>query len=160
MRNVSRRSFTVEVKSTGRRASTIIPTRVAAAPAPVPQTLFSPAAAPREPVAEKRRVLPNLIEPEVPEIEIAPPPVAEDAPPRRPRGRPRKHPLPVNALPMSPLPVARAAIVAPEPVVVAAPPPVEAAAPAPAPRKRKEMPGAELPRGERWKTRRLGRWSR
>ncbi len=156
MRNVSRRSFTVEVKSTGRRASTIIPTRVAAPSAPTPQTLFSTPAAPREPAAEKRRVLPNLIEPEVPEIEPAPPPVAEDAPPRRPRGRPRKHPLPV-----SPPPVAREIPVVAEPVIAAAlPPPAEAAPSAPAPRKRKEMPGAELPRGERWKTRRLGRWSR
>lgn len=154
MRNVSRRSFTVEVKSTGRRASTIIPTRVAAPAAPSPQTLFS-TAAPREPVAEKRRVLPNLIEPEVPEIEPAPPPVAEDAPLRRPRGRPRKHPLPVSAPS-----VAREIPVVAEPVIVAPPPPAEAAPSAPAPRKRKEMPVAELPRGERWKTRRLGRWSR
>lgn len=153
MRNVSRRSFTVEVKSTGRRASTIIPTRVAAPPVPTPQTVFSAApVAPRETAAEKRRVLPSLIEPEVPEIEAAPPPVAEDATPRRPRGRPRKEPLPV-----SPPPVAREDAVAPEPVIVAAPP-VEAAPSTP--RKRREMPATELPRGERWKTRRLGRWSR
>lgn len=152
MRNVSRRSFTVEVKSVGRRSSTIIPTRVAAPAAPAPQTMFSVSAAPREPAPEKRRVLPSLIVPEEPEIEVAPPPTAEDAPPRRPRGRPRKNPLPVEA--------PRVAQVEPaaEPERDVSPEP--AAAAIAGPRKRKDLPAVELPRGERWKTRRLGRWSR
>lgn len=158
MRNVSRRSFTVEVKSVGRRSAAIIPTRVAAPPAPATHSIFSPPAVAREPAAEKRRVLPNLIVPEVPDIEAAPPPVAEEAAPRRPRGRPRKNPLPF-ALPVE-VPIlakVEAAAVA-EPETVVSP---EPAAPSlTGPRKRKDLPVAELPRGERWKTRRLGRWSR
>lgn len=153
MRHVSRRSFTVEVKSVGRRSSTIIPTRVAAPAAPTPQTIFSVPAAPREPAPEKRRVLPSLIVPEEPAIEAAPPPAAEDVPLRRPRGRPRKTPLPVEA------PALAQAEPAPEPEV-AVPPEAFAAPSATGPRKRKDLPAAELPRGERWKTRRLGRWSR
>lgn len=154
MRNVSRRSFTVEVKSAGRRSSTFIPTRVGAPPAPAPKLLVSSPAVSPEPAAEKRRVLPSLIVPEVPEIEAAPTPAAEE-PPRRPRGRPRKHPLPVGA----PASAKVEAMAVAEPAVIPAPEP--AAPPAEqGPRKRKDLPLAELPRGERWKTRRLGRWSR
>lgn len=164
MRNSSRRSFTVEVKSVGRRSSTFIPTRVSTPPELASQTVFSTPVVNREPMTEKRRVLPNLIEPEVPAIEPAALPVAEDVPPRRPRGRPRK------VLPAATAPVAaeaeRAIVV--EPVIVTAPVPAPVADPeapetersAPLLRKRKDIPAAELPRGERWKLRRLGRWSR
>jgi hypothetical protein len=111
-------------------------------------------------MTEKRRVLPNLIEPEVPAIEPAAPLVAEDVPPRRPRGRPRKV-LPAATAPVAP--EAERAIVV-EPVIVPAPvadpeaPEIERSPPLL--RKRKDIPAAELPRGERWKLRRLGRWSR
>lgn len=164
MRNSSRRSFTVEVKSVGRRSSTFIPSRVNAPPETASQSVFSTPVLNREPATEKRRVLPNLIEPEVPAIEPAAPSIAEEAPPRRPRGRPRK------VLPIAAAPVAAESeiVIVAQPEIVAGPvlapsadsAPAEPGRSTPVLRKRKDMPAAELPRGERWKLRRLGRWSR
>ena len=156
MRSASRRSFTVEVKSTGRGRSTIIPTRVAALGSPPPRPTLEPVPASSDVIAEKRRILPNLIVPEPLQVDPEPMSVAEDLPPRRPRGRPRKpRPDPI-------LPVVEAVEVSETAEPALASLPLEREdnpVPAPTPRKLQARPKLDLARGERWK-RRLGRWSR
>ena len=151
MRNVPRRSFTVEVKSAVRRNATIIPSRVAAPRPPAPRAQTLPA--PSEPAEAARRILPNLIVPETPQAEPEPAAVAEERPAPRPRGRPRK---------VKPAPIPQAvAEVAEQPAPAVVPQaPARSVEPLQSPRKRKDVVPLELPRGERWKTRRLGRWSR
>ena len=158
MRRDSRRSFTVEIKSTDRRHATIIPRR--SAPPAVASSWFSTVVSPEPPasVPEQRRVLPSLIVPDAAEIEVELIPVADEICMKRPRGRPRKTaPAPcasfedlADAAPASP------------PSVAAVPLPVEnyaVAALAPALRSLKIKPEPNLAPGERWK-RRLGRWAR
>lgn len=152
MRNAGRRSFTVEVKTAGRRNATFIPTRVAAPPTPSPRSAPLPLPAPSAPIVEKRRVLPSLIVPEVLPIEPETASVLEGQPMRRPRGRPRKpqtiQAAPADASEVDTLLVPPATPVEPMQALVRPP------------RRSKAAPVAELPRGERWKARRLGRWSR
>lgn len=152
MRKAPRRTFTVEAKAGGRRASAIIPTRIVTQPSPSRPTLDLSAPATTSAPVEKRRILPSLIVPEVPQVELEAQRAREEAPVRRPRGRPRKvqQTASATAAPQKAAPVASV-----EPV------PADPAAPhAQLFRKRKSTPAPELPRGERWKTRRLGRWSR
>lgn len=155
MRNASRRSFTVEVKSDRRRPTTFIPPRVAQnapprrlTPEPVPEA--------KAPIVEKRRILPALPPPDARPAEAEPAPIVEERMPSRPRGRPRK-PRPAVVEPVA------ASAEAPAPAPAAVPHrSVEApgtARPETQARARKIVPATDLPRGERWK-RRLGRWSR
>ena len=134
----SRRSFTVETKSGGRR-QTDIPSR-APPPADRGPAAFRPLPAePQASVAEPRRILPSLI---VQEASLA-----EPEPTQRRRGRPRKAPQDVVE------PVAESASKT-VPALVTQVTEVRFA-----PAKRAARPAAVLSPGERWK-RRLGRWSR
>jgi hypothetical protein len=152
MRNAGRRSFTVEVKTAGRRNATFIPTRVAAPPTPSPRSAPLSSPVPSAPVVEKRRVLPSLIVPEVLQIEPETAPVFQEQSVRRPRGRPRK-PQAIQAAP----PTAPEADALPLPPLTSVEHIQASARP---PRRSKADAALELPRGERWKARRLGRWSR
>ena len=152
MRSVFRRSFTVQIKASGRGSATIIPSRIASLHVPSPRPFFGAAFETPAPAPEKRRILPNLIVPEAAELELVP--VGEAVPHPRRRGRPPK-PRSVPAEPM-------AAVVAP----VIAPRSVPAAEarehqPAPAPTRTKRLmrPTPAPAPGERWK-RRFGKWSR
>lgn len=153
-RSSVRRSFAVEVKSSGRRGVVTIPSR-ASVPAPSPrQSIAWPDALqqPLEPApvqaAEPRRILPSLIVPEPPQEEPDPAPVPEARLPRVRRvkaSRPRVEdpPSEISAqAPAAPLPPVAAPVV-PATLVRRAP--------------RKDEPAFAL--GERWK-RRLPRWSR
>jgi len=158
MRRDSRRSFTVEIKSTDRRHATIIPRRSTppAVTSPWFSTIVSPD--PPAPVPEQRRVLPSLIVPEAAELEVELVPVADEIRMKRPRGRPRKTaPAPcasfedlADAAPASPPSVAAVPLSAEDYAVAAF---------APALRSLKIKPEPNLAPGERWK-RRLGRWAR
>lgn len=152
MRKPTQRFFTVETKAGGRRASAIIPPRVVAQPFPPRPRLDLSAPALASAPAEKRRILPSLIMQEVPQVELEAQRIAEQQLVRRPRGRPRKAPQipPATTPSQKTSPVAS---VQPS-AVQAAPQPVQSL------RKRKSYTAIELPRGERWKMRRLGRWSR
>ena len=158
MRRDSRRSFTVEIKSTDRRHATIIPRR--SAPPAVASSWFSTVVSPEPPasVPEQRRVLPSLIVPDAAEIEVELIPVADEIRMKRPRGRPRKTaPAPyasfedlADAAPAYPLSVAAVPLLVED---------YAAAALSPALRSLKIKPELNLAPGERWK-RRLGRWAR
>jgi hypothetical protein len=158
MRRDSRRSFTVEIKSTDRRHATIIPRR--SAPPAVTSPWFSLVVSPEPPtpVPEQRRILPNLIVPEAAEIKIELMPGADETRVKLPRGRPRKTaPAPcasfedlAEAAPAFPSSVAAVPLVAVDHAV---------AAPTPALRSLKIRTGPVLAPGERWK-RRLGHWAR
>lgn len=158
MRRDSRRSFTVEIKSTDRRHATIIPRR--SAPPAVASSWFSTVVSPEPPasVPEQRRVLPSLIVPDAAEIEVELIPVADEICMKRPRGRPRKTaPAPyasfedlADATPAYPLSVAAVPLLVED---------YAAAALSPALRSLKIKPELNLAPGERWK-RRLGRWAR
>ncbi len=152
MRNAGRRPFTVEVKNAGRGNATFIPTRVATPPKPSPRLALLTSPAPSAPIVEKRRVLPSLIVPEVLPIEPETAPILEEQRARRPRGRPRKPQTiltaPADASEANTLLVPPATPV--EPMQTSLRPP----------RRLKAAPVAELPRGERWKARRLSRWCR
>lgn len=158
MRRDSRRSFTVEIKSTDRRHGTVIPRR--SAPPAVTSPWFSTIVSSEPPasVPEQRRVLPSLIVSEAVEIEVELMPVADEIRMKRPRGRPRKT-APASCASFEDLADAAPAY----PLSVAAVPlPVEdyaAAAPSPALRSLNIKPEPNLAPGERWK-RRLGRWAR
>lgn len=157
MRRDTRRSFTVEIKSTDCRHATNIPHRVV--PPAVAQPWCSPAAPSEPPVAipEQRRILPSLIILEAAEIERELAPVVETQV-KRPRGRPRKA-TPISCASLEDL-VEAAPIQTP--AVVAVPQVDEnhpAAPPTPVLRSLRIKAGANLPLGERWK-KRLGRWAR
>lgn len=158
MRRDSRRSFTVEIKSTDRRHATIIPRR--SAPPAVTSPWFSTVVSPEPPapVPEQRRVLSSLIVPEAAEIEVELMPVADETRVKRPRGRPRKTaPAPCasfeDLVDVAPVPTPELAAAfkgdVDHPVV----------ATAPALRALQIKPASNLAPGERWK-RRLGRWAR
>lgn len=152
-RSSVRRSFAVEVKSSGRRNAVTIPSR-ASVPAPSPKQslawpdlLEQPPEAASVQAAEPRRILPSLIVPEPPQMEPDPAPAPEARLPRVRRvkaSRPRVEDPPSEIFaqaPAAPLPA------------VAAPAVTTLVRRAP----RKDEPALAL--GERWK-RRLPRWSR
>ncbi|GLS43716.1 DNA-binding protein [Methylobacterium brachythecii] len=165
-----RRSFTVAAKSSGQSGFVTIPVKAPRAPqaarqalaAPTPAAFaeLAPAAAPAAEVTP-RRVLPSLIaweapvpepepaftpEPPLPRVRRATPQGTLEDGPRR-RGRPRKHPLPIDTAPA----VERK----PEPAPIAAPTvsPVAQATPAKPALRRVQPDGTRLRLGERWKRR-------
>lgn len=152
MRNRSPRPFTVEVKSGGRDQRTMIPHRAAAPTPSRPAVSWPPPIEPRAPVAEPRRILPNLIVLEAssdePELTLA----EGEHLPRPRRGRsPKAKPV---AAEMTEELIAEPTV-EPAAIVPALPAPeVPESRPV---RPTKQTPA--LPLGERWK-RRLGRWAR
>jgi hypothetical protein len=167
-RNRGQRSFTVIAKSSSHHGFVTIPAKAPWTPQTTARTPMAAAASvvPSSDVrasapVDARRVLPSLIAWEPPSLEPAPvlepepplprvrrmpvPGTIEDAPRRR--GRPRKHPLPVE-MPAAVIPPAVAR--QPEPAPVVAAPRAEPLKAAP----RRERPdGSGLRLGERWKRR-------
>lgn len=168
-RNRGRRSFTVAAKSSGQSGFVTIPVKapraakaarqVSAAPSSAAFSEPAPASASASELMP-RRILPSLIaweapvpepepaftpEPPLPRVRrITPQGTLDDAPRRR--GRPRKHPLPVDTAPV----VARTPEPEPVPVTAPAVSPVAQAKPA---MRRVQPDGVRLPLGERWKRR-------
>lgn len=151
MRNRSPKSFTVEIKSSGRNQRTIIPHR-AVAPAALQQAVsYPPRTKPELPVAEPRRILPSLIVSEALPEELQPAPASAERSAQPRRGRPRK---------VKPIVAEADAEPIAERIIEFAPAePAQALRTPHTPMMRATASPVVLPLGERWK-RRLGRWAR
>ena len=160
MRNRSPRSFTVENKSGGRNQRTFIPHRATAPATPRPAVSWPPPAEPQAPAAESRRILPNLIEAELAQVEAEPAP----AQPERMQVSAERSSKPRRGRPPKAKPVAAEMVEEPIAESTRNVVPVETVSPS-APRipatplVRTVKPAAALPLAERWK-RRLNRWAR